>query len=147
MRTYVASILFLSALLFTGRRSMAEAPSPNDQARPPHPEPRVIVNVLSVAGPHNADRVQHDARFGWKRIVRCYKANGAKEPANVTLELAVSGDGNVVGARSIIVEPKHRELAACLVTALPGLTMPKAPSSSKVDVEIRLSPGDRPPKK
>jgi hypothetical protein len=103
----------------------------------------VIVNVLAVRGPHKPDRVQHSARFGWKRIVRCYKANGAKERAIVTLELIVSGEGNVARARSIVVEQKDRELANCLVDVLPGLAMPKAPADSTADVEIQLAPGDR----
>jgi hypothetical protein len=116
------------------------------QPRPPHPEPRVVVNVLSVLGPHKPERVQHDARFGWKRIVRCYKANGAKERAVVTLELVLSGEGSVARARGIVFEPKDRELASCLVGILPGLAMPKAQADSTADVEIVLSPGDKPPK-
>jgi hypothetical protein len=106
----------------------------------------VIVNVLAVRGPHKPDRVQHDARYGWKRIVRCYKANGAKQRAVVTLEMVVAGEGSVARARPIVVEPKDRELASCLVGALPGLSMPKAPADSTVDLEIQLSPGDKPQK-
>ena len=43
-------------------------------AAEPHPEPRVIVNVVSVRGPHTPAAVQRAARFGWGRIVRCYKS-------------------------------------------------------------------------
>jgi len=135
----------LAALMLTnGQTVYAEG---NDEPRAPHPEPRVVVNVLDVKGPHKPDRVQHDARFGWKRIVRCYKANGAKEPAVVTLELIVSGAGNVAKARGLVFEPKHRELAGCLAETLPGLSMPKADADSTVDVEIKLAPGDRTDKK
>jgi predicted YcjX-like family ATPase len=141
------TVFLLGAIGFVGNRAaQAEVPPGGESSRPPHPEPRVIVNVLSVAGPHKADRVQHDARFGWKRIVRCYKSVGAKEAAVVTLELEISSEGSVAGARSVLVEAKDRELAACLVSTLPGLAMPKASSRSKADVEIRLAPGDRPPK-
>jgi hypothetical protein len=152
MRASLLTVLLLGAAQLAGTRlAKAERPSAHgfsegEQPRPPHPEPRVVVNVLSVHGPHKPDRVQHSARFGWKRIVRCYKASGAKEHALVTLELVVSGEGNVARARGIVVEPKDRELASCLEGALPGLAMPKAPADSTADVEIVLSPGDRPPK-
>jgi hypothetical protein len=104
------------------------------------------VNVLSIKGPHKPDRVQHDARFGWKRIVSCYKKQGAKEKTALTLELLVSSEGNVASARSLLCEAKDQELSACLVKKLPGLTMPKAEADSKADIEIILSPGDKPPK-
>lgn len=151
MRASFRAILLLGAgLVAEGRLAKAESPSAGsfadgtpEQPRLPHPEPRVIVNVLAVRGPHKPDRIQHSARFGWKRIVRCYKANGAKERAIVTLELIVSGEGNVARARSIVVEQKDRELANCLVDVLPGLAMPKAPADSTADVEILLAPGDR----
>jgi hypothetical protein len=146
-------LLLVGVLLASGPFAKAQgacaaclADDSQEQPRPPHPEPRVIVNVLSVKGPHKPDRVQHDARFGWKRIVRCYKAQGAKEKAAVTLELVVSGEGAVARARSLVCEEKDRELAECLAKTLPGLAMPKATEDSKADVEILLSPGDKPPK-
>jgi hypothetical protein len=142
-----------AALLAGGPLAKAEstpasalADEAQEQPRPPHPEPRCIVNVLAVNGPHKADRVQHDARFGWKRIVSCYKKQGAREKAAVTLELVVSSEGSVASARSLLFEAKDRDLAACLVDRLPGLPMPKAPATSKADVEILLSPGDKPQK-
>ena len=154
MRAPVREILLLGAALLAGGKIAKAESKPADsladgngeQPRPAHPEPRVIVNVLSVQGPHKPDRVQHDARFGWKRIVRCYKANGAKEKAVVALELVLSSEGNVSSARSIFFEAKNRELANCLVETLPGLAMPKAPADSKAEVDILLSPGDRPQK-
>jgi hypothetical protein len=119
-----------------------EAPA---KAREPHPEPRVIVNVLSVRGPHRSERVQHDVRFGWSRIVRCYKKEtGANEKTVLSLELDVSADGSIKGGRSLRVEPKDHGLATCLTNALKGLPMPKAAASSTADVEFVLSPGDRP---
>ena len=78
--------------------------------------------------------------------MRCYKAQGANEKADVRLELVVSSEGNVAGARSLLCEAKDRELAACLAQTLTGLAMPKATADSKADLEIRLSPGDPPPK-
>jgi hypothetical protein len=146
MRVSVRAVVLLGAVLLAGGPS-AKAEATEEQPRTPHPEPRVVVNVLAVKGPHKPERVQHDARFGWKRFVRCYRASGAKERAVVTLELALSGEGSVTRARSIVFEPKDRKLASCLVEALPGLAMPKAPADSTADVEVQLSPGDRPQKK
>jgi hypothetical protein len=136
----------MAAFLAAGWIGKLESAFADEAPRPPHPEPRVIVNVLSVKGPHKPDRVQHDARFGWKRIVRCYKAQSAKEKAVVKLELIVSGAGSVTRARRVLFEKKDSELAACLAENLTGLSMPKAPADSRADVEIRLSPGDPPEK-
>jgi len=142
-----------AALLAGGPCAKAETVPParladeaQEQPRAPHPEPRCIVNVLSVNGPHKPDRVQHDARYGWKRIVSCYKKQGAKEHAAVTLELVVSSEGSVASARSLLFEVKDRALTECLVERLPGLPMPKAAANSTADVEILLSPGDKPQK-
>jgi hypothetical protein len=146
MRASVRAVVLLGAVLLAGG-PIAKAEGTQEQPRTPHPEPRVVVNVLAVKGPHKPERVQHDARFGWKRFVRCYRASGAKERAVVTLELALSGEGSVTRARSIVFEPKDRKLASCLVETLPGLAMPKAPADSTADVEIKLAPGDRPQKK
>jgi len=139
-------------LLATGRESKAEPPAstPSSEGdapkpeRPYHPEPRVIVNVVSLKGPHNQARVQHDARFGWKRIVRCYKAHSPHERALVTLDLVISGEGNLARVLNTRSSPANRELEQCLSDILPGLSMPKASENSTANVEIKLAPGDRP---
>jgi hypothetical protein len=142
----VRTLVVVGAFLLTGAgNSNAEVSFQDSQAeRAPHPEPRVIVNVLSVRGPHDPARVQHAARFGWKRIVRCYKRNDPKRAVIVNLELDVSSEGSVTQARNARSNPRDPELATCLADVLPGLAMPKAPASSTADVEIRLAPGDPP---
>jgi hypothetical protein len=145
--SFVAAVSFVVSAVQAAPNGLrlAEPPEPS---RLPHPEPRVIVNVLAVRGPHKPARVQHDARFGWKRIVRCYKkTNGAQGKSTLTLEFEISGEGSITGARSILVEPKDRELASCLAADLTGLAMPKAPANSTAAIEFLLSPGDRSPKK
>lgn len=141
-----AILMSIAAILAAGWIGKVGSAFADGTRRPPHPEPRVIVNVLSVNGPHKPDRVQHDVRFGWKRIVRCYKAQSAKEKAVVMLELVVSGAGSVTRGRRLVFEEKDGELAACLAETLTGLSMPKAPADSRADIEIRLSPGDAPEK-
>lgn len=144
MRAHVRAVLLLAAFLLAGSPSAPSlAEGSDERPRPPHPEPRVIVDVFSVQGPHKPDRVQHSARYGWKRIVHCYKASGTKGRAVVTLELVLSGAGEVARARGIVFEPKDRELTSCLATILLGLSMPKASTDSTAHVAIQLSPGDR----
>ena len=145
-----ASIL-CGAVLIAGadhaRADGSDSPDGPPSERVAHPEPRVIVNVLSVRGPHVQAKVQHAARFGWKRIVRCYKASGAKRPAIVRLGLELSSEGQVSDAWSGSAQPEHRALSTCLASGLQGLAMPKASASSTADLEIRLAPGDAPPKR
>ena len=135
-------LLAVTALLLGGVRT-AEAGEPS-APRPPHPEPRVIVNVLGVRGPHPRAEVERAARLGWGKIVSCYRASEPRERAVVTLELVVSGRGEVARARRIRARAKDRRLGTCLADVMQGLEMPKARARSVVTVEIRLAPGDPP---
>ena len=153
---FLRSIFLLGVTLAAGRVANAEAPSEGmfiegtqvrQESRPFHPEPRVIVNVTLVQGPHDAGKLQTAARLGWTRIVRCYKLSGRGQRVVISLELVVSPDGSVASARDVGTDPKYRDLGGCLVEAVQGLTMPKAPAESTATVEIKLAPGDPPPKK
>jgi hypothetical protein len=112
--------------------------------RPAHPEPRVIVNVTALSGPHTAAEVQRSARFGWGRIVRCYKAIDKQAQGKVLTEVKVSGAGSVMTSREKSTTLKSRALAKCLVECLKGLKMPKAESASTATIEINVAPGDPP---
>jgi hypothetical protein len=153
MRRALSVFLVLGSLVLTsGQESRADSPSEvpptasdaSKPERPYHPEPRVVVNVVSLKGPHNQARVQHDARFGWKRIVRCYKAHSPHKPAVVTMALIISAEGSVERVQDTGSVPANRELERCLADVLPGLSMPKANDKSTANVEIKLAPGDRP---
>ena len=113
------------------------------RAAPPHPEPRVIVNVLSVRGPHPAPEVQRAARLAWGRIIRCYKSidNGAK--GRVELELHVAKAGSVASVRVGPSSLDNAELVRCLADAMKGLAMPRATADSSADIEIHVAPGDK----
>jgi hypothetical protein len=130
-----------AALLADVRAAEAGEPSP---PRPPHPEPRVIVSVLGVRGPHPRAEVERAARLAWGRIVSCYRTSEPRERAVVTLELVVSGKGEVARARRVRAQAKDRQLGTCLAGVMQGLGMPKARARSTVTVEIRLAPGDPP---
>jgi hypothetical protein len=115
-----------------------EAPEP----APPHPEPRVIVSVHGVQGPHVRKDVERAARLGWGRIVRCYKASSKRPSGSVHMELAVAGSGKVTHARRTKSTLGDAELARCLTRAMKELAMPKARRASTAKVEVRVGPGD-----
>lgn len=112
-------------------------------AAAPHPEPRVIVNVLSVSGPHVPLEVQRAARLAWGRIIRCYKSidNGAK--GRLELELRVSQAGSVARVRLGPSTLDSAELVRCLADSMQGLAMPRASADSTADIEIHVAPGDK----
>jgi hypothetical protein len=116
----------------------------NAEARAPHPEPRVIVNVISVRGPHERAEVERAARRAWGRIVSCYKTIDQSARGTVELELVVAGTGKVTAARRTRSTLENGELASCLTDAMKGLSMPKAASRSTAKTEIRVAPGDPP---
>lgn len=112
-------------------------------AAPPHPEPRVVVNVVSVRGPHVPLEVQRAARLAWGRIIRCYKSldDGAK--GRLELELQVSKSGSVAAARVGPSTLDNAELVRCLADTMKGLAMPRASADSTADLEIHVAPGDK----
>jgi hypothetical protein len=110
----------------------------------PHPEPRVIVNVVAVHGPHERAAVERSAREGWGRVVKCYKAFGRGAKGMIGVEFAVGSQGKVIGVRRTRSSLKSGELAACLSDTLLGLAMPKAASRSTAFGEIHVAPGDPP---
>lgn len=132
----VTSSWFLHGLAVACTVSLASAAAP-------HPEPRVIVNVLSVRGPHAPLEVQRAARLAWGRIIRCYKSidNGAK--GTTELELQVSKAGSVAQVRIGPSTLDNAELVRCLADTMQGLAMPRASAASTADIEIRVAPGDR----
>jgi hypothetical protein len=139
----LSALVLFAAIGITSDVQSSEPERWSDEAKPYHPEPRVIVNVLSVNGPHDPAKVQHSARFGWSRIVRCYKKTGARKSVVVAMELLVSREGNVASASGDGNDSNHQELSQCLAESLPGLSMPKAEANSKASIEIRLAPGDK----
>lgn len=98
--------------------------------------------MVSLAGPHERDEVQRQARFAWGKIVRCYKAIDRSARGSVLVELAVSGSGSSSNARRLGATLKNRDLSACLTKVMNGLAMPKARRTSFARIEIRVAPGD-----
>lgn len=109
----------------------------------PHPEPRVIVNVVSVRGPHTPPEVQRAARLGWGRIVRCYKSIDPSIKGKLDLELHVSKTGSVASTRAGTSTLGNPELVRCLSETMKGLAMPQASADSTAAIEIHVAPGDK----
>jgi hypothetical protein len=118
-----------------------DAPDP-EKPRPYHPEPRVVVNVLSVRGPHARGEVERSARLAWGKIVSCYKAIDRQAKGVVEFELAVAGAGKVTDARRKRSTLRNQKLDACLTKSWKGLAMPKARAGSIAHAEIHVAPGD-----
>lgn len=118
------------------------APVQTEAPRAPHPEPRVIVSVHSVRGPHVRKDVERAARLGWGKIVGCYKAASPKRTRGaVSMELVVTGGGKVTSARrtkSTFAGP----LTRCLTRAMRAVPMPTAARKSTVGLEVQVGPGD-----
>jgi hypothetical protein len=142
--TVAVLIAALCAQPASGRAQGEAEPTPAPgEPRPAHPEPRVIVTVSAVRGPHDRAEVERAARLAWGRIVGCYKAIDRTARGAVALELVVSASGKVTSARRTRSTLEKRELATCLTTAMEGLAMPTARARSVASTEIQVAPGDQ----
>ncbi len=124
--------------------SASAAPAP----RGGHPEPRVVVDVVRVAGPHQRAEIEREARKAlWGKIVGCYRPAAAKKPGlkgEATLKLRVAAAGGVSAVRPGPSTFGDADLVACLRQHVAELALPKAPADSDVEMEIHVAPGDPP---
>jgi hypothetical protein len=113
-----------------------------------HPEPRVIVNVDKLGGPHQAKSVQRSARKHlWKPIINCYRLGAFKDPhlrGWTKARFTVSSAGKVSKPRMIDTELDDPKVAQCMVDKLAKLPLPRARRGSNVWVSMRVGPGDDP---
>jgi len=113
-----------------------------------HPDPRVIVNVDKVKGPHNAKRIQRSARrYHWIKVVRCYRLGAYKDPHLRGWTKAVftlDRNGRVRRPRMLKTKLKNDAVARCIVNKLSKLKLQRARGTSRVWVAIRVGPGDEP---
>lgn len=154
MQAARTGVLLLLAVLAV-ETSMATAQSPMlteppeadafaDNQAAPHPEPRVIVNVLSVRGPHERGSVERSARLAWGRLVRCHQSIDRQARGTLGLELVIASRGKVTRARRTRSTFKNRDLTQCLANAIKDLPMPKAHANSTAIAEVHMAPGDPP---
>jgi len=113
-----------------------------------HPEPRVIVNVLSVKGPLKRADAERRARSKlWGAIIACYRPGAARDPklrGKTTLRLEAAKGGKIKSARVTATTMDDDAVVRCLAEATKRIQMPKAKSGSTVVASIQIAPGDDP---
>jgi len=113
-----------------------------------HPQPRVVVEVQHVDGPHQRADVQREARsFLWGKIIKCYRAGAADKPklkGEATFALRVSADGEVSGVRTTGATIAHEGVIRCWAREIEQVPMPRAEAASHISLQVHVSPGDPP---
>ena len=113
-----------------------------------HPQPRVIVDVERVDGPHQRADVERQARSHlWHKVIRCYRAGAANKPklkGDATFALRIGADGDVSEVRSTGGTLGDERVIACVARQIEQVPMPTAAGSSRVSMQVHLAPGDAP---
>ncbi len=113
-----------------------------------HPDPRVIVNIDKVEGPHDEKKLLRVSRkYHWINVVRCYRLGAYKDRELrgwTHARAVVSTAGRILRPKLLKTELDDEEVAKCVVDKLRTLKLPRGPKSSKVWYDIRVGPGDEP---
>lgn len=113
-----------------------------------HPLPRVIVEVVSVKGPHAAAAIQRIARASlWGRIIECYRPGAQKDQSlkgKTTIRFQVSKAGKPSRAKATASTLPDKDVAACLARQANTLELARAKAGSTVTATIQVYPGDDP---
>jgi hypothetical protein len=113
-----------------------------------HPDPRVIVNIVEVKGPHDEKHLERVARkYHWMNAVKCYRLGAYKDSQLrgwTEAHMVVSSAGRVLRPKLDDSELDDDEVSKCLVDKLRTLAFPGAKKSSRVRIAIRVGPGDEP---
>jgi hypothetical protein len=113
-----------------------------------HPQPRVVVDVQQVDGPHERADVEREARsFLWGKIIKCYRAGAADKPklkGDATFAMRVGSDGDVTRVRSTGATLADAGVIACWAREIEQVPMPRAAAASNVLLQVHVAPGDPP---
>ena len=113
-----------------------------------HPDPRVIVNIDEVSGPHDKKALQREARkYHWINVVRCYRLGAYKDKhlrGWTKILTTVTRGGAIHRPRLLETELKNDDVARCIVKKLHTLKLPRARRGSRVNISVRVGPGDEP---
>jgi hypothetical protein len=113
-----------------------------------HPDPRVVVNVDAVRGPHEQATVQRLARkHQWIEIARCYRLGFHEDPELrgwTKARMIIGSNGRVRSTKLLDTELDREDVPKCMVDKLKKLRFPAARSNSRVDLSMRVGPGDDP---
>jgi hypothetical protein len=122
---------------------VAELPGPVG-----HPDPRVVVNVDRVVGPHDKATVQRLARRNfWIEVVRCYRLGFYKDHELrgwTKARMVVAANGKVRSTKRIETELDDPQVSSCMIDKLKTLRFPAARAASRVELSLRVGPGDDP---
>lgn len=113
-----------------------------------HPDPRIVLNVLSEKGPRTKASVQaHARKFHWINIRSCY-ATAARNNQNlsgtVNAKMTISPTGKVTYASVVKKDIKDKTIAKCMTRTLKKLRFSRTRAASDVTLEMRVYPGDDP---
>ena len=113
-----------------------------------HPDPRVVINVARVKGPHDPAKVQQLLRRNhWINVVRCYRLGAFKNSELrgwTKATVALSAKGKIHDTRLIDSELDDHDVASCMVGKLALIAVPAAAKKSQAWIELRVGPGDEP---
>jgi hypothetical protein len=113
-----------------------------------HPNPRVIVDIASLRGPHSKKKVLRRARrWHWTQAVNCYRIgyhldHELRGWTSVTVRLRANG--SVRSSKLGRTELANKEVAQCLADKLATIRFAGARAGSRVVFRVRLGPGDDP---
>jgi hypothetical protein len=117
--------------------------------KPPHPAPRVKVDVVQIRGRIEEADVLRTARAkGYWPFRLCYEEGLRRTPklhGTVKLRVSVGPGGSARGVRKVAAELDDATVTSCLLKAARGLALP-SPERGTPDVtlEVSLWPGDAP---
>jgi hypothetical protein len=123
-------------------------PSGTSMGDSPHPEPRVIIDILRVSGPHDRGDVEREARrLLWGKIVGCYRPALQTTPklrGEAVFKFRADARGKASGVHKVRATMPDDDVVKCWAKVLRGLPLPEAPRASDVVIQIHVAPGDPP---
>jgi hypothetical protein len=113
-----------------------------------HPDPRVIIDVARVKGPHDPKELQRLLRRNhWIHVVRCYRLGAYKHPELrgwTKTVVTVSRAGEIIKTRVLETELDEEAVAECMAEKLRAMKVSGQKSASQAWIDMKVGPGDEP---
>ncbi|MBI4953108.1 MAG: AgmX/PglI C-terminal domain-containing protein [Myxococcales bacterium] len=141
---YRVDILWRRAWNSGGTGAVAgELPAPEG-----HPDPRVVISVVAARGPLEAALVERVARrTHWIHVVRCHALGSYKDAllhGETRAHFTVTPSGAVARPTLDGSDVAEAEVARCMVARLDKLVLPAARAATRVELSMKVWPGDDP---
>ncbi len=121
---------------------------PKQQSRAPHPEPRVIIEVLRSQGPREVVPTQAMLRANlWGKIIACYSDGAYAEPSlrgDAIIRVDVDRSGKVQATENRGGSMTNADVVSCWKQMLRRVPFGPAKAGTNLDIRIWVAPGDRP---